>query len=491
MCVIPLWVAEPTDHSRTGFGSRCSNEPIVGEEKRQTVEKSVLNWPNDDANQSGVESDGGRDDKDQSEPDLGVKGPLSPETKGKRKFSVDSDQLKATAKGKENDGETDDGETKEDSIEPPQYLTENERVPTKKAKRTPETWTTTSTVHTSSKMETETNLSDDLETSLTKAVNVTITEDTSKRDEAEDDEDDDDQNRMVFSGSWDLVERDGRPGLRVLASCSIHRQENITKTVITAESDVGDEDDKSTASIVHFTKTVEVEEYKGLISDDEDDKESAVDVILRDGASGAPAEAPKRMIAEDGEPEVTKSAVLTTALDDKDKVLCGEMDDGGGPRVVQEDDRYKQKPDETLIQAPSPTEETLLKKLAKKSVSFDDAPEVFHEGKGESLQFCADNKAKAASRAESSNTTTLTQTNVADESATVKGKTEPSYPGHLVPTEASRETESKEELSRRLLASLGPGGGGKEGRESNDSHRCLLLLSCSNFRYIKTKCFFG
>ncbi|XP_050698180.1 obscurin-like isoform X5 [Eriocheir sinensis] len=191
-------------------------------------------------------------------------------TKKKRKLTIaeapDENEMQPTENGKQVTMENGDmsaaqGELME--IEEAEIGTETEPVK----------WRKTSTLHVSRDVETETAISDTEETSLTKAVNVMVQEDVLTREGPERGEEE-----VVDSASFYLEpdEVEGRPGMHVTASCSINRQQKGGKTIITAESDVGDEDDKATSRIVHVKQTMEVEQYLGLVTDNEDDTNLAL-----------------------------------------------------------------------------------------------------------------------------------------------------------------------------------------------------------------------
>ncbi|XP_063855211.1 obscurin-like isoform X6 [Scylla paramamosain] len=136
----------------------------------------------------------------------------------------------------------------------------------------PTQWRKTSTIHVSRDIETKTALTDTHESSLTKAVNVVMQEDVLTREgPGRDDEE------LVDSASFYLEpdEEEGTPGMHVTASCSINRQQKGGKTIITAESDVGD-GDKETSTIVQMKQTVEMEHYQGLITDHQADSDLAL-----------------------------------------------------------------------------------------------------------------------------------------------------------------------------------------------------------------------
>lgn len=107
--------------------------------------------------------------------------------------------------------------------------------------------------------------------------------------------------------------------------------------VPTAESDVGDDGDVAKSSFVHYKKTVEIEEYKGLLSDDEGEG-GEVDEAIQGVASKPavqsskttgsetpdindanidkekPKTLPKKSVSFDDEsPEAMKSAVTSDA----------------------------------------------------------------------------------------------------------------------------------------------------------------------------------
>ncbi|XP_042234486.1 obscurin-like [Homarus americanus] len=285
------------------------NKDAIGEHAGDVTINSVVNGPDDEVDQ-------------QLEAGFG-------EGKGKRKLSIDSDQeSKETAKNKKGN---------KPHRENSEILVAEEHG--HKAKR-PHTWTTTTAEHSSHTFEKDTNVGDDMETTFTKATNVTVSEELSKRDDGGDDDNDDDEG-LVFQKTWDVpaVEEEGTPGYRMLASCSVHRQENVTKTIITAESDVGDQDDVSKSSIVHLLHTVEVEEYKGVLSDEDEDVRKDV----------APLIIQEEVKTEENRSDVR--SILIRSSDDDD-------DDGGGGGGKGYD----------LINDGTGKR----KKHTKKSVSFDD-----------------------------------------------------------------------------------------------------------------------
>ncbi|XP_063610345.1 uncharacterized protein LOC134784252 [Penaeus indicus] len=123
-------------------------------------------------------------------------------------------------------------------------------------------------------VETETKIEDDQEKTVSKSVDMTVYDEIMQL-EAEDSDESEENSTLIVQGflegtSSSEVPRGG--GLRVLASCSIHRQENVKRTVITAETDVGD-DNVATSSIVQLKRTVDIENYKALVSDSESDSE--------------------------------------------------------------------------------------------------------------------------------------------------------------------------------------------------------------------------
>ncbi|KAG0722241.1 Muscle M-line assembly protein unc-89 [Chionoecetes opilio] len=137
----------------------------------------------------------------------------------------------------------------------------------------PTQWRKTSTLHVSRDVETETALTDTHETSMTKAVNVVMQEDVLTREDPGEHEEE-----MVDSATFYVQpdEEEGRPGMHVTASCSINRQRKPSKTIITAESDVGDEGDKATSTIVQMRHTMEMEHYLGLVTETPDDSDLAL-----------------------------------------------------------------------------------------------------------------------------------------------------------------------------------------------------------------------
>ena len=96
----------------------------------------------------------------------------------------------------------------------------------------PTQWRKTSTLHVSRDVETETALTDNHESSLTKAVSVVMQEDVLTREGPGKSEEE-----MVDSATFYLEpdEEEGRPGMTVTASCSINRQQKAGKTIITGE----------------------------------------------------------------------------------------------------------------------------------------------------------------------------------------------------------------------------------------------------------------
>lgn len=100
------------------------------------------------------------------------------------------------------------------------------------AETEPVKWRKTSTLHVSRDVETETAVTGDEETSLTKALNVVVQEDVLTREGPERGEEE-----VVDSASFYLEpdEEEGRPGMHVTASCSINRQQKGGKTIITGE----------------------------------------------------------------------------------------------------------------------------------------------------------------------------------------------------------------------------------------------------------------
>ncbi|XP_069971392.1 obscurin-like isoform X4 [Penaeus vannamei] len=123
-------------------------------------------------------------------------------------------------------------------------------------------------------VETETKIEDDQEKTVSKSVDMTVYDEIMQV-EAEDSDESEENSTLIVRGFLEGTSSSEVPrgGLRVLASCSIHRQENVQKTVITAETDVGD-DNVATSSIVHLKRTVDIENYKALVSESESDSES-------------------------------------------------------------------------------------------------------------------------------------------------------------------------------------------------------------------------
>lgn len=126
------------------------------------------------------------------------------------------------AKGKRKSSELGENGHEEGALE---TQNEKDKVPRKMRK--------SSTMQVAREVESETTHSDTHETTLTKAMNVTVKEDIlTKEDDGEGDEE------MVMSKVWEVEgnEEEGTPALRVSACCSIHRQENVAKTIITGGS---------------------------------------------------------------------------------------------------------------------------------------------------------------------------------------------------------------------------------------------------------------
>lgn len=258
MCY-PHYVAEPTGHSRfpepsketARSSSPCSAEPVDTKDLNREREvrgefegdldgKSAL-YHTDDSNemdQSDIGNEGLKGTTEELDASLGGKEAL--EGSSKRKLSSDVDQeSKETVHFKKEKVDTSQGEeksksmkTNDDETKDSEDLINSEEDTCQKGKH-PQKWNKASTVHTSRDVEIETNIIDDRETTLTKAVNLVVSEEVAEQEDGEDED-----SRLVVSGSWDVapVDGEGKPGLRVEASCSIHRQENVTRTVITGKS---------------------------------------------------------------------------------------------------------------------------------------------------------------------------------------------------------------------------------------------------------------
>ncbi|XP_042877694.1 obscurin-like isoform X2 [Penaeus japonicus] len=124
-------------------------------------------------------------------------------------------------------------------------------------------------------VETETKFEDDQEKTVSKTVDMTVYDEVMQY-ETDDSDESEDNSALIVKGFLEATSSSELPragGLRVQASCSIHRQENVQRTVITAETAV-DDDNVATSSIVHLKRTVDIENYKALVSDSESDSES-------------------------------------------------------------------------------------------------------------------------------------------------------------------------------------------------------------------------
>lgn len=201
VCVIP--VAEPTSSGRRSKSSKetARSNGAEGAEGEGTIElgSCVLSGQPDD--QMEVSEAG---------------------FVGKRKRSPGEEELSEKM------------ETESDAE--PKNITGTELEKQQKGKP-PQKWRKTSTMQVGRDVETETKMEDGMETTTTKAMKVTVMEDTlTPEQEAEKSEV---ITMLAPSESWDLLsyppvgDKEGK--LRVLASCAIHRQANVAKTIITGE----------------------------------------------------------------------------------------------------------------------------------------------------------------------------------------------------------------------------------------------------------------
>ncbi|XP_066949349.1 LOW QUALITY PROTEIN: muscle M-line assembly protein unc-89-like [Macrobrachium rosenbergii] len=222
----------------------------------------------------------------------------------------------------------------------------------------------------------EVNIDNDRETCLKQKMNVTVTEEVRNQEIETDSEPEDEQSLIVY-GSCDVTseESKGKGGLRVLAECSIVRQENFQQTVLTAESDVGDGAVES-SSIIHLKKTVEVEEYKALISDSDEEgtsdlepapalqDASAKPALLMGKTTGIePEQAVETTVCEPGRSDLETLDIRT--IDHNKKVP--EVQD---VKLVHE--KATESPGKNSERKKSKPESSEIK---RKSVALDDAPE--------------------------------------------------------------------------------------------------------------------